>query len=241
MSAMSRLARVVAVDCPHHVTQRGNYRQQTFFCDDDYRLYLELLTDYSRQYSLELWGYCLMPNHVHVIAVPRESNSLARAFGRTHSDYARGQHIRSRRMGHLWQARFYSCPLDETSQWPALAYVERNALRAGLVETADAWRWSSAAVHCGSGNNSVTLELAAWRKWYDAERWRQVLATSVVEEAIGERIREATARGLPLGGEALRRRLEHETGRCLEMRPPGRPPRKKERACERGPLEIGNS
>ncbi|MFN0170447.1 MAG: hypothetical protein ACKV22_28845 [Bryobacteraceae bacterium] len=166
---------------------------------------------------------------------------MARAFGRTHSDYARAQHIRLRRLGHLWQACFYSCPLDETSQWPALAYVERNALRAGLAETADASRWSSAAVHCGSGNNLVALELAAWRKWYDAERWRQVLATSVVEEAISERIREATARGLPLGGEALRRRLEHQTGRCLEMRAPGRPPRKKERECELDQLEIGNS
>ena len=86
---MARTARAVAVDCPHHVTQRGNGRQVVFFADRDREVYLNAFFDYASRYSLRVWGYCLMSNHVHFVVVPERERSLARVFGRTHSDYAR--------------------------------------------------------------------------------------------------------------------------------------------------------
>ncbi len=80
---MPRIARVVAVGLPHRVTQRGNNRSQVFFDDDDRRSYLWTLAQYRRKYGVEIWGYCLMDNHVHAVAVPREADSLARCFAGT--------------------------------------------------------------------------------------------------------------------------------------------------------------
>jgi putative transposase len=81
---MARLARVVVPGMPHHVTQRGNRRQPTFFCQDDYRAYRELTAEWCKERGVELWAYCLMPNHVHLIAVPQSADSLRRAIGEAH-------------------------------------------------------------------------------------------------------------------------------------------------------------
>ncbi|VAX04038.1 hypothetical protein MNBD_GAMMA20-1567, partial [hydrothermal vent metagenome] len=73
---MARMARVVVPNYPHHVTQRGNRRQKTFFCEDDYRYYIDLISEFSRQSGTEVWAYCLMPNHVHLVMVPGEEDGL---------------------------------------------------------------------------------------------------------------------------------------------------------------------
>jgi len=144
---MARTARAVAADTPHHVTQRGNGRQDVFFTDRDREVYLDAFFDYAARYSLRVWGYCLMSNHVHFVVVPERERSLARVFGRTHSDYARYANLVRRSCGHLWQARFYSCALDEHHAWQALAYVERNPVRAALMDEAEEYPWSTAAAH----------------------------------------------------------------------------------------------
>jgi len=110
---MPRLARAVAVGFAHHITQRGNNRQDVFFVDDDRRVYLELLKEQADKYSLELVGYCLMSNHTHIVAIPNEQDSLAKAIGRTHFRYTQYINRFHRRSGHLWQGRFYSCALDD--------------------------------------------------------------------------------------------------------------------------------
>ncbi|MGA2149323.1 MAG: transposase, partial [Bryobacteraceae bacterium] len=115
-----------AVGVPHHVTQRGNGRQDVFFTERDREAYLDALFDYAARYGMRVWGYCLMRNHVHLVVVPEAERSLAQVFGRTHSDYARYANVARRSCGHLWQARFYSCALDQAHVWAALAYVERN-------------------------------------------------------------------------------------------------------------------
>ncbi len=86
---MARLARVVAPGCPHHVTQRGNCRQQTFFCDANYRAYLDLMAEWCERCGVEIWAYCLMPNHVHLIATPETAQGLRRAIGEAHRRYTR--------------------------------------------------------------------------------------------------------------------------------------------------------
>src|SRR5579862_6996461 len=111
---MSRLARVVVPGLPHHVTQRGNRREAIFFEDADRFEYLNLVRNHFRRYDLSVWAYCLMTNHVHFIVVPKQADALALAFRDAHSNYALSLNRRRRLNGHLWQGRFFSCPLDET-------------------------------------------------------------------------------------------------------------------------------
>ena len=222
---MARLPRAVAVDCPHHVTQRGNGRQDVFFAERDREVYLDAFFDYAERYSLRVWGYCLMSNHVHFVVVPERERSLARVFGRTHSDYARYLNLARRRCGHLWQARFYSCALDARHARQALAYVERNPVRAGLVDCAEQYAWSTAAAHCREDSLEGRLDLHEWRRSYDGERWREVLRVGEADAAWEERVREATRRGFPLGSEAFVARVGRDLGRDLRPRPPGRPPK----------------
>jgi putative transposase len=164
-----------------------------------------------------------MPNHVHVIGVPEREDSLARVFGRTHADYARYRNIARQQVGHFWQARYYSCPMDDWHVWRALAYVETNPVRASIVYQSGEYRWSSAAAHLADSDTTGLLDMGTWRRSYKSARWRRVLATSVDDEAAAQRLREATRRGLPFAGEPFVKRLESETGRCLAFRGPGRP------------------
>ena len=130
---MSRIARVVAAGIPHHVTQRGNRRQPTFFGDDDYHAYLELMAQWCRRCGVAIWAYCLMPNHVHLIAVPKSEDSLRRGIGEAHRRYTRRVNFREGWRGHLWQGRFASFVLDEDYLLAATRYVELNPVRARLV------------------------------------------------------------------------------------------------------------
>ena len=110
---LARIARAVAPGLPHHVTQRGNRRQQTFFCDGDYDGYLELMSTWCREHDVEIWAYCLMPNHVHLIAVPEREEGLMLAIGEAHRRYTRMVNFREGWRGHLWQGRFASFIMDE--------------------------------------------------------------------------------------------------------------------------------
>jgi putative transposase len=209
---------------PHHVTQRGNGRRQVFDSELDYGLYRDLLREYAQQYGLEILAYCLMPNHTHLVCVPGREDTLSRTLGRTHADFARHFNISRQSCGHLWQARFFSCPLDGQHLWCAMAYVERNPVRAGLAREAWDYRWSSAAMHVGLGaDDPLAAPFAAWQDEYGPARWRDVLRGSVVEEGMAQRIREATRCGWPLGSEAFVTDMEQRTQRRLHPMPPGRP------------------
>ena len=191
---MPRPQREIIPGTSHHITQRGNYRQTVFFRDEDRRFYLDLLSEFLPHYGVALEGYCLMNNHVHLVAIPHDKKGLSHAMQRIHSDYARGLHLRLRRMGHLWQARFHSVPLDEKHSWDALLYVERNPVRAGLVATCGEWRWSSAPVHLGMAESEL-LDLVRWRSRFDPTRWERYLSEGARQAQIEDRIREATLRG----------------------------------------------
>jgi len=105
---MARLARVVVPGYPHHITQRGNRRLETFFSDDDYEAYLALLSEQCAAHGVRIWAWCLMPNHVHLVAVPRTAEGLARAVGEAHRRYTRRVNFREGWRGYLWQGRFAS-------------------------------------------------------------------------------------------------------------------------------------
>ena len=136
---MTRLARVVAVGVPHHVTQRGNARRYILDADADRKVYLDLLRQSIELHGLALVGYCLMSNHVHLIAIPGKVGAMGQALKDTHGRYAAYWNAVHHSSGHVWQGRFYSCPLDEAHLWKALRYAELNPVRAGLVAKAERW------------------------------------------------------------------------------------------------------
>jgi putative transposase len=149
-----------------------------------------------------------LPNHVHLIVIPHEADSLARTLGRTHADYARAANIQARTTGHFWQSRFYSCPMNERYQWFALAYVERNPLRAGLVADPARYLWSSAPARFGGPDASTILDQSLWQTYYDQVAWRAILTALSCDEALEKRIRDSTRTGRPLGDESFLARLE---------------------------------
>lgn len=219
---MARFARVVVVDVAHHVTQRGNARQVILSSDGERAAYLELLRHSSGLHGLALLGYCLMSNHVHLIVVPRALEALAQALKQTHGRYASYWNARNSSSGHVWQGRFYSCPLDETHLWRALRYVELNPVRAGMVWEAAEWRWSSAAAHCGSGAPEAGLEMDRWGKRWTTAEWSEHLAAGESASDVAT-VRQYTHTGRPLGSEEFVADLEHSTLRALVPRKAGRP------------------
>jgi putative transposase len=222
---MARFARVVVPGCPHHVTQRGNQRQDVFFCDADRRMYLTILRDNCGRDHLRMLAWSLMTNHVHLVAIPEREDSLARALGRTHAEYARWLHVRQRQVGHLWQNRFHSCPLEESHLWDTVRYVELNPVHAGLARTASEWRWSSASAHLNGVDEWALTDLAWWQQQGVRPRWAQILGKGFLEAALAERLREATRTGRPLGTETFTRGLELGTGRVLVPRKRGPKPK----------------
>ena len=144
---MPKCNRIVIPDLPHHICHRGNLGQDVFFLDSDRTLYLGLLNEHSQVHRVTIQAYCLMSNHVHVIATPQDSSGLHRTFQRVQGDYARALHTRLNRRGNLWHGRFRSAAMDEDYFWAAMVYVEQNPVRAGIVTAAEAWTWSSARAH----------------------------------------------------------------------------------------------
>jgi len=130
---MARLPRVVVADVAHHVTQRGNARQVILANDPDRVAYLELLRQYAELHRLAVLGYCLMSNHVHWIVVPRTAAALSQTLKHIHGRYASYWNVRQSSSGHVWQGRFYSCPLDDSHLWAGLRYVELNPVRASMA------------------------------------------------------------------------------------------------------------
>jgi putative transposase len=195
---MPRLARIVVPGSPHHVTQRGTDRQTVFFSRADRRVYLELLANKAQETETRILAYCLMPNHIHLIAVPEQADSLAVCLRRVHGRYAQYLNARRLRTGHLWQNRFYSCPLDERHLWTALRYVELNPVRAGFVSSAERYAWSSARAHASGKDTPAILDMEFWRDTGGSERWRELVETEEDQTDV-KQLRRATYAGQPLG------------------------------------------
>ena len=220
---MPRIARIVAVDVPHHVTQRGNHRASIFFSDQDRYLYLELLATHFAHQRIDLIGYCLMTNHVHLLVIPRRPESLALGIGRAHQEYSRWLQIRRRQTGHLFQNRFHSSPLDHAHTWQALLYTELNPVRAEMAHRAVDYPWSSARAHAGLGPFPEWLSPAPWANCYTSEQWAEILEVGFRDHGQLERFRHALASGRPVGSDVFIEELEARLGRTLRPSKGGRP------------------
>jgi putative transposase len=217
---MPRMSRAIAVGYPHHVTQRGNYRQTVFREADDYARYLELLALYSRRHNLDIWAYCLMPNHVHIVGVPGSPDSLASVFRTVHMMYSQHFNHKANAVGHLWQGRYYSCALDERHVYAAVRYVELNPVRAGLVASALEYPWSSAKSHLTGVADGVLSGLSFLDE--TVRDWKEYLQEPPDAEA-QDGLFKATKTGRPCGNNDFVAQVEGILGRRFTARPAGRP------------------
>jgi putative transposase len=154
-----------------------------------------------------------MPNHVHLVAVAERPDSLAVLFRRVHGRYAQMVNAKRGRSGHLWQNRFFSCPLSTSHLRRALAYVERNPVRAGLVARPEDYAWSSAAAHLGLVKDRYgLLDSQFLEEQGGAAGWAELLATP--EESLEIRLlQRCTYAGRPFGDDAYLAALEERFGR----------------------------
>ena len=213
---------MVAVDVAHHVTQRGNGRQFILDSDAQRMVYLDLLRQALQLHPISLVGYCLMSNHVHLVVIPRKADALANALKQAHGRYAWYWNAVHASSGHVWQGRFYSCPLDEAHLWEALRYAELNPVRAGLVAQAQEWKWSSAAAHLGEDEPDACLDMRTWRRYWSVTSWRTFLSAGESESNLAA-LRQCTHTGRPLGTEEFIKTLEQSTLRRLAPQKGGRP------------------
>lgn len=216
---MPRISRVIAPGYPHHITQRGNRRQQTFFSDDDYQTYVRLMSDWCGKHNVEIWAYCLMPNHVHLIAVPPDKTSMSPAIGEAHRRYTRHINFREGWRGYLWQGRFASYVMNQRYLLACVRYIENNPVRAGLVGKPEEWPWSSARAHiAGKDDRLVTV-----RPLLDmvGGEWSHFLSEKISDEE-SEDLRKHERTGRPIGNKSFVRGLETILNRKLSPGKPGR-------------------
>jgi putative transposase len=223
---MPRSARIVVPGIPHHLTQRGNNRQDVFFVDNDRQTYLRILAEQCARHGTRILGYCLMDNHIHLIAIPRAVDSLAKSIGRTHWRYAQYINRLHRRSGHLWQNRFYSNAMDDAHCLLAMRYIERNPLRADVARIARNYQWSSAAAHCGDKDTAGLLDAAEWKKWTAGLDWEQQLSIDIPATQMS-RLRRSWHTGRPLATDGFLSKLERRLGQRLRPLPIGRPRKSK--------------
>jgi putative transposase len=199
----------------YHVLNRGNGRMRIFHKPEDFEAFERVLAEGLQRYPVELFTYCLMPNHWHLVVRPKSDDALGRWMGWVGVTHVRRhhEHYHSRGGGHLYQGRFKSFPVAEDDYFLALCrYVEANALRARLVERAQEWR---------RAHRSSDLPLSDW----PVARPRTWLAwgnRGLNDEQL-EGIRTSVQRGRPLGPEAWVQRTSRRLGLEFTLRGPGRP------------------
>lgn len=215
---MARLARVVLPDYPHHITQRGVRSLPIFFSNDDRYEYLRLLKEQGERFGIRFIAYCLMTNHVHLIAIPEEESSLSRGIGEAHRLYTRMINFRNRVRGYLFQGRFYSCPLDQSYLYGAVRYVENNPVRAKIVKYAWDYKWSSAAYHMGMTETDILTTDTDILK--DIDNWRMFLLGTEKDLDV---LRRKTRTGRPCGDSGFLAKAERITKRFLQPGKAGRP------------------
>lgn len=227
IGAMTRRARIVVPDCPHHVTQRGNRREPIFFEAGDQEIYRDLLAEQAAKARVEIWAYCLMPNHVHLIAAPGDVHGLGRAIGEAHRRYTNFINARGRWTGHLFQSRFASVPMDEAHLMACVRYVSLNPVRARLVARAQDWPWSSVRAHLAKDDDGLVRVGPVLAR---VESFATLLAPRSADEESFAKIREAEGNGRPLAAPDFVAGLERVLGRAIARRAPGRKPKIEEGA-----------
>jgi putative transposase len=215
---MSRTARIVIPDMPHHVIQRGNRRMPVFLREEDYALYLDLMREWCGREGVEIWAYCLMTNHVHLIAIPQSEKSLARAIGEANRRYTRAVNLREGWSGHLWQGRFSSYLMDESHTLQAARYIELNPVAAKLCKLPQDYRWSSARAHLRGEDDEL---VAAGPLLKMVNDWQEFLGQNASVD-ISSLIERHAVSGRPAGPDSFLDQIGETLGRSVKAPKRGR-------------------
>jgi putative transposase len=219
---MARIARITVPGAPHHVTQRGNRRQPLFVEPGDYALYRDLLAERCKANGVVCWGYCFMPNHVHLVLTPATPEGLSRAVGEAHRRYTAFFNARARVTGHLFQGRFASAAMDEEHLLNVLRYLAFNPVRAGLARLSADWPHASVAAHLSGRDDAlVSVEPALQR----VPRFADLLEPSLEEQRALERFDNQSANGRPMGDSAFLAAVERKLGRAVTPQKRGPKPK----------------
>ena len=229
---MPRQARLVLPDVAMHVVQRGHNRQACFKQETDYLVYLTLLHGLSTKRGCAVHAYCLMTNHVHLLLTPRDPQACATLMRDLGQGFVQYVNRRYRRSGTLWEGRFRSCLVDSPQYVLAChRYIELNPVRAAMVSSASAYRWSSHNGNTGRIENKLLSHHPEYLALALDDGWRhaayQQLFDQSDEPSFLAAIRGATNGGFPLLGERLKAQVV-ATGRAVEPRKPGPPPARTE-------------
>jgi putative transposase len=217
---MARLARAVVPGAPHHVLQRGNPGQRIFATDQDYKDYLELVTEGCANAKVRILAYCLLPRQVQLILVPSSAAALRQALGEAHRRFTRAVNQRRTREGGLFRGRFASFPMDDASLPLCARYVETAPARTKPVSKLKEWRWSSTAAHL-KGKSDGVVDV---KPVLDAARnWKAALDTPFTPAEL-KAIAASEHTGRPLGSPAFVKSLEKKLGRTLARQRPGPKP-----------------
>lgn len=219
---MPRIARIVVPGEPHHVIQRGNRRLPTFFKNDDYEFYLESMRYWCDKHSVEIWSYCLMSNHVHLVAVPDDEYGLSAAIGEAHKRYTCRINKREGWTGHLWQGRFSSFVMDEKYLLAVARYVELNPVRAGMVKRSVDYQWSSARAHL-KGEDDVLVKVEPLLSL--VKDWPSFIAEGESERDM-DILKKHGRTGRPLGSSVFYDRLKTLLGKDVRPKKAGRKKKK---------------
>ncbi|MBI4685227.1 MAG: transposase [Nitrospirae bacterium] len=223
---MPRIARAVAAGFPHHIIQRGNNKEKVFFDKEDRERYLSLLKRYSETWESPILAYCLMSNHVHLIAKPQTEESLYKMMQGVTLCYTQHINRKLNRTGRLWESRYYSCIVDkERYLWAVARYIEQNPVRAKMVKRIEDYPYSSAKAHIAGVRDAVLGE----DLFQEQQRKDYIdFVRAGIPEKETNSIRYYTKTGRPFGSEEFIKKMEKKLERKFILMPAGRP-RKKDR------------
>ena len=224
---MARQARIVLPNTPHHITQRGNRGEKVFFQKEDFQTYLEMLTEQCARFKVSLLSYCLMPNQVHLIAVPQEVHYLSRAIGETHRRYSCYINERENWSGHLFQNRFFSYPMDEQSALRAARFIETLPVTAGIAPKPENYLWSSAKSRIKVLNNPI---LQPFHSFHSVHNWGDYLERPMDPNEL-KLIQLHLQTGRPRGSDIFLDSIEKRIGRAVRPQKRGRKPKKQRKAA----------
>lgn len=216
---MPRTARASRGGYCYHVINRGNGRAQVFHKEGDYQAFVQLIGDACERLPMRVLGYCLMPNHFHLVLWPHKNGDLSRWMQWLLTAHVRRYHKHYHSSGHVWQGRFKAFPIEEDDHLlTVLRYVERNALRAEMVRRAEQWSWSSLPIWQAENVPSYldAGPVARPRKWIE-------YVNTPLTAAELARVRRSVDRGTPFGSVDWAERTAKRLGLESSLRPRGRP------------------
>ena len=227
---MPRKTRMYLPDIPVHVVQRGNNRDACFFCEDEYRYFLDRLREGQGRFGVALHAYVLMTNHVHLLMTPRDTAGISRLMQHLGRHYVLYVNRQYRRTGTLWEGR-HKASLVQADKYllTSMRYIELNPVAAGMVQSPEQYRWSSYRCHAWGEPNPWLRDHDLYVRLGASEHDRQCAYRELFRAQIPETdihdIRECLAYNHPLGNDRFREQIESTLGKRVGRRQRGRPPK----------------